>query len=172
MPDQYSLAEAGRLMTEGTDPRPAMAVVPLVSSHAPWTPVPSLVDPTTVGNGSTLTPAGGSAEPPEAILTRDPIRVRADYRRSVVYSLTSVVRQLERTPAEDLVVIVIGDHQPAPVVTGPDAGRDVPITVLAQDSGVIDRIQDWGWTPGLRPAADAPVWRMDTVRDRILTDFG
>lgn len=172
VPDQYTLAEAERLMTERTDPRPRMAVVPLVSSHAPWTPVPSLVDPATVGDGSTLTPAGGSAEPPEAILTRDPVRVRADYRKSVAYSLTSVIRQLERTPAEDLVVIMVGDHQPAPVVTGPDAGRDVPVTVLAGDSEVIDRIQDWGWTAGLRPDADAPVWRMDTVRDRIMTDFG
>ena len=124
-----------------------------------------------MGDGSTLTPAGGSAEPPEAILTRDPARVRADYRQSVVYTLTSVIRQLGQTPSEDLVVIMVGDHQPAPVVTGPDAGRDVPITVLAQDPGVVERIRDWGWTPGLLPAADAPVWRMDAVRDRILTDF-
>ena len=171
VPDQYTLAETERLMAAGSDGRPTMAVVPLVSSHAPWTPVPGLVDPATVGDGSTLTPAGGSAEPPEAILNRDPTRVRADYRQSVVYTLTSVIQQLQRTPAEDLVVIMVGDHQPAPVVTGPDAGRDVPITVLAGDPGVIDRIRDWGWTPGLRPDTDAPVWRMDTVRDRILTDF-
>ncbi len=172
VPDQYTLAETHRLMTAGPDGRPTMAVVPLVSSHAPWTPVPGLVEPGSVGDGSTLTPVGGSAEPPEAILTRDPARVRADYRQSVVYTLTSVIRQLEQTPSEDLVVIMVGDHQPAPVVTGPDAGRDVPITVLAQDAGVVERIRDWGWTPGLRPAADAPVWRMDAVRDRILTDFG
>ena len=171
VPDQYTLAETDRLMTDGPDDRTTMAVVPLITSHAPWTPVPGLVDPTAVGDGSTLTPAGGSAEPPEAILTRDPERVRADYRESVVYTLTSVIRQLEQTPAEDLVVIMVGDHQPAPVVTGPDAGRDVPVTVLAGDPGVIDRIRDWGWSPGLRPAADAPVWRMDAVRDRILTDF-
>ena len=170
VPDQYTLAEAERLMKVG-DGRPTMAVVPLVSSHAPWTPVPGLVDPATVGDGSTLIPAGGSAEPPEAILTRDPARVRADYRDSVVYTLTSVVRQLEETPDDDLVVIMVGDHQPAPVVTGPDAGRDVPITLLARDPDVIDRIRDWGWTPGLQPAADAPVWRMDAVRDRVLTDF-
>ena len=49
--------------------------------------------------------------------------------------------------------------------------RDVPITVLAGDPGVLDRIQDWGWTPGLQPSADAPVWRMDAFRDRMLTDF-
>ena len=172
VPDQYTLAETERLVSDGPDGRPTMAVVPLVSSHAPWTPVPGLVDPASVGDGSTLTPAGGSAEPPEAILTRDPARVRADYRQSVVYTLTSVIRQLEQTPAEDLVVIMVGDHQPAPVVTGPDAGRDVPITVLTGDPGVVDRIRDWGWTPGLQPSAGAPVWRMDAVRDRMLADFG
>jgi hypothetical protein len=171
VPDQYTLAETARLTTVGPDGRPTMAVVPLVSSHAPWTPVPELVDPAAVGDGSTLTPAGGAAEPPEAILTRDPARVRADYRQSVVYTLTSVIRQLEQTPADDLVVIMVGDHQPAPVVTGPDAGRDVPITVLTGDTRVFERIRNWGWTPGLRPVAGAPVWRMDTVRDRILTDF-
>ena len=171
VPDQYTLAETDRLMTEGPDDRPTMAVVPLITSHAPWTPVPGLVDPADVGDGSTLTPAGGSAEPPEAILTRDPTQVRADYRRSVVYTLTSIIRQLEQTPAEDTVVIVVGDHQPAPVVTGADAGRDVPITVLSGDTAVLDRIRGWGWAPGLRPADDAPVWRMDAVRDRILTDF-
>jgi hypothetical protein len=171
VPDQYTLAETDRLMTDGPDDRPTMAVVPLITSHAPWTPVPGLVDPADVGDGSTLTPAGGSAEPPEAILTRDPAQVRADYRRSVVYTLTSIIRQLEQTPAEDTVVIVVGDHQPAPVVTGADAGRDVPITVLSGDTAVLDRIRGWGWAPGLRPADDAPVWRMDAVRDRILTDF-
>ena len=171
VPDQYTLAETDRLMSGSSDDRPTMAVVPLITSHAPWTPVPGLVDPKDVGDGSILTPAGGSAEPPEAILTRDPTRVRADYRQSVVYTLTSVIRQLEQTRAEDTVVIVVGDHQPAPVVTGADAGRDVPITVLSGDTDVVDRIRDWGWTPGLRPADDAPVWRMDAVRDRILTDF-
>jgi hypothetical protein len=172
VPDQYTLAEAERLLTDGENRRPTMAVVPLVSSHAPWTQVPDLLDPTTIGDGSGLPSTGAAAEPSKAILTRDPIRVRADYRDSVVYSLTSVIRQLDQTPADDLVVIMVGDHQPAPVVTGPDAGRDVPITVLAGDPGVLDRIQDWGWTPGLQPSADAPVWRMDAFRDRMLTDFG
>ena len=65
---------------------------------------------------------------------------------------------------------MVGDHQPAPVVTGPDAGRDVPITILTGDPRILDRVRGWDWTPGLRPAEDGPVWRMDTVRDRFLTD--
>ena len=163
---------AERLMTDGPDGRPTMAVVPLVSSHAPWTPVPGLVDPATVGDGSTLIPAGGSAEPPEAILTRDPARVRADYRQSVVYTLTSVIRQLERDSGRG----PGGDHgRRSPAGSGGHRTRrrsGRPDHRARRDPGVIDRIRDWGWTPGLHPAADAPVWRMDAVRDRILTDFG
>lgn len=61
---------------------------------------------------------------------------------------------------------------PAPVVTGPAAGRGVPVTVVARDPAVLDRIARWGWRDGLRPGPDAPVWRMDHFRDRFLTAFG
>jgi hypothetical protein len=36
---------------------------------------------------------------------------------------------------------------------------------------VLDDISSWGWQPGLRPAADAPVWPMDAFRDRFLDAF-
>ena len=36
---------------------------------------------------------------------------------------------------------------------------------------VLDKIADWGWTPGVRPEATAPVWRMDAFRDRFLSTF-
>lgn len=173
VPDQYTLAETARVLAAGTPTDPAMVVTPLITSHAPWTPVPTLVDPAEVGDGAGLTPTtGGSVEPPEAILTRDPARVRDDYGRALTYSLTGVVDQLALLPAEDMVVIMVGDHQPAPVVAGVDADRDVPITLLSGDPAVLQRTRGWDWTPGLRPAADGPVWRMDAVRDRFLTDLG
>ena len=30
---------------------------------------------------------------------------------------------------------------------------------------------DWGWSSGIRPEPGAPVWRMDTFRDRFLGTF-
>jgi hypothetical protein len=33
-------------------------------------------------------------------------------------------------------------------------------------------VADWGWRDGLRPDAGAPVWPMDTFRDRFLTAYG
>jgi hypothetical protein len=37
---------------------------------------------------------------------------------------------------------------------------------------VLDRAAAWGWTAGLRPAPDAPVWPMNESRDRFLATFG
>ena len=73
---------------------------------------------------------------------------------------------------DDTVVIMLGDHQPATIVSGRDPGRDVPVTILAQDPSVPTRIASWGWDEGLRPSDDAPVWRMDAFRDELLAAFG
>ena len=50
--------------------------------------------------------------------------------------------------------------------------HDVPISVIAHDPKVMDRIAGWGWQDGLRPSPQAPVWPMDAFRDRFLTAFG
>jgi hypothetical protein len=70
------------------------------------------------------------------------------------------------------VLVFLGDHQPAPIVTGKGASRDVPITIVAHDPAVLDRVAGWGWTAGLNPDPHAPVWPMSAFRDRFLTAFG
>ncbi|MFC5996543.1 sulfatase [Pseudonocardia hispaniensis] len=172
MPDQYTLAAFERLERDRSGRAPVMAEIPLVSSHAPWSPIPRLVDWNDVGDGSVFDSMAAEGAPPEAILTRDPDRVRTDFRRSIEYSLSSLISYVETYGDDDLVLIVLGDHQPAPVVTGENAGRDVPITVVARDPAVLDRISGWGWQEGLKPGPQAPVWRMDSFRDRFLGAFG
>ena len=71
----------------------------------------------------------------------------------------------------DLVVVMLGDHQPATIVSGDDAGHDVPVSVIARDPAVLARIDGWGWDHGLHPSPEAPVWRMDLFRDRFLTAY-
>lgn len=172
MPDQYTLSAFERLERAAPDRGPVMAEIPLVASHAPWSPVPELVDWAEVGDGSVFGPMATEGAMPEAILTRDPTRVRTDYRRSIEYSLNSVISYVENYGDDDLVLVFLGDHQPAPIVTGEGAGRDVPITIVARDRAVLDRIPGWGWQDGLKPGPQAPVWRMDAFRDRFLAAFG
>ena len=78
---------------------------------------------------------------------------------------------MQRYGDDDLVLVVLGDHQPATTITGQGASHDVPISLIAHDPAVMDRIAGWGWQDGLRPGPRAPVWPMDAFRDRFLTAF-
>jgi hypothetical protein len=123
-----------------------------------------------VGDGSVFDGMPEQASS-KAVIWRSPQRIRAAYGRSVRYSLRSLVSFVQTYGDRDLVLVFLGDHQPATVVSGEHAGHDVPVTVVAHDPAVLARISGWGWQPGLRPHPDAPVWRMDAFRDRFLAAF-
>ncbi|MCW2736122.1 sulfatase-like hydrolase/transferase [Nocardioides sp.] len=171
MPDQFILDAFRRLELAPRDRAPVMAEIDLISSHAPWSRTPHLVPQDAIGDGSVFE---GMPEtlPSESDIWPDADRVRAAYADSIGYSLRSVSAFLSASADDDLVVVLVGDHQPATIVSGDDAGHDVPVTVLSRDQGVVDRITPWGWDLGLRPTADAPVWRMDAFRDEFLAAFG
>ena len=74
---------------------------------------------------------------------------------------------MQRYGDDNLVLVVLGDHQPATVVTGQGASHDVPISVIAHDPKVIDQIAGWRWQDGMSPSPRAPVWPMAAFRDRF-----
>lgn len=71
----------------------------------------------------------------------------------------------------NLVMVVLGDHQPGSVVSGADANHIVPISIISKDPADIDRISPWRWESGMLPSPNAPLWRMDEFRDRFLTAY-
>jgi hypothetical protein len=166
MPDQYTLSAMRRLEL-ATGSGPVMAEIDLVSSHHPWTPLPHLIDWAQVGDGSVF---DGMASQGSAISNAD--KVRELYGKSIEYSLSTLFSFVHTYPDPDLVLIVVGDHQPHAYVSGDRPGHDVPVSIIAHDPAVMSRIAGWGWQDGMRPASDAPVWRMDTFRDRFLMAYG
>jgi hypothetical protein len=171
MPDQYTLAAFRRLELARPDRRPVMAEIDLVSSHHPWTPLPRAVDWDGIGDGSVFNDVPAVGESPDVVF-RDEDKVRAAYGRSIEYSMKTLVSFLQTYPDPNLVLIVLGDHQPHTYVTGSHPGHDVPITIIAHDPRVMARLSAWGWQDGLRPGPEAPVWRMDSFRDRFFTAYG
>ena len=171
MPDQYTLAQFQQREYGKPGRPPMMAEVVLTSSHVPWTPVPKIINWSAVGDGSGYD-ALVRATPGPAVVWQNPDRVRADYRDTIAYALDSLVDWVKTYADPNLVLVFLGDHQPAPIITGDNASHDVPVTIVAKDPAVLDRITDWGWTDGLRPAFTAPVWKMDAFRDKFLTAFG
>jgi hypothetical protein len=169
MPDQYTLAHFAQ--AELTPHHHAvMAEIDLVSSHTPWTPLPRLVDPAAVGDGSVYDPMPGEGLPPR-IAWQHPATVQALYGRSIQYSIDALTDFIARSRDKNLVVLMLGDHQPAAIVSGPHADHDVPVSLISADPAVLDAARGWGWTPGLRPAVGGTTWRMDAFRDRFLAAF-
>jgi hypothetical protein len=170
MPDQYTLAAFQRTEYAGRK-KPLMAELTLTSSHEPWTPVPSMIDWDSVGDGSVFGPMAEQGEA-RGKLWKDQAKTQHEYARSVAYSVDSLVSWAQKYGDKNLVLVIFGDHQPIPLASGQDASHDVPITVVAHDPKVFDRIAGWGWQDGLKPGRDAPLWRMDEFRDRFFTAFG
>ncbi|MFC8366439.1 CDP-alcohol phosphatidyltransferase [Streptomyces sp. NPDC057239] len=171
MPDQYALEAFQRLEHGRKRDRPLMSEVILTSSHQPWAPIPELVGWDELGDGSVFGAIREAGRKSSDVIA-DSTESRREYGRSIEYSLTCLTQWLERYGTDDTVLVFLGDHQPIARVSGNGASRDVPVSVVAKDPKVLEKIDAWNWTEGLRPAKDAPVWRMSSFRDRFLTAYG
>jgi hypothetical protein len=171
MPDEYALSAFQRLELAKADRPPVMAEIDLVSSHTPWAPLPRLVDWNRVGDGSIFDGMPAEGQSP-TVVWRNSNGVKAAYGQSIQYSLSSLVTFVQHAHDDNLVLVVLGDHQPATIVSGTKSGHDVPISIIAHDPAVLERISGWGWQDGMLPDPHAPVWPMDSFRNRFLTAYG
>jgi phosphatidylglycerophosphate synthase len=164
MPDQFVWLALQRHELGRAGRPPLFAEVDLVSSHEPWTQVPPLIAWNRLGDGS--------------IFTRLPVDMagasdaKQGYGHSIDYTLRTLFSFVEHYGSKNLVLVVLGDHQPAKIVSGRHPTHNVPISVIAHDPAVMRRISGWGWVDGMRPSPNAPIWPMSAFRDRFLGAFG
>jgi hypothetical protein len=169
IPDQYTWKYFSDHHLTGAH-APVMAEIDLVSSHTPWAPLPRLLPWEDIGDGAIYsTQLAGQATTSE--IWSDPARIKKAYGQSIEYSLGALFSFVQNSDDPNLVLVVLGDHQPAAVVSGEKASRAVPISVISKDPAVFDAIREWRWDDGMLPSADAPVWRMDAFRNRFLDAF-
>lgn len=165
MPDQFTLSAYEALL--GDDPRRDFIQIALITSHAPWVPIPPMLPWDAMGDGSVFD-AWANSGPTPRDLWKNYDNVRDQYRIAIDYSLQATFEHIARLDDAPL-VIVVGDHQPAGFVSQINS-RDVPIHMIGPPK-VLDNIAAWDWTDGLVPAPDVPAWRMDGFRNRFITAF-
>lgn len=169
MPDQYTWSAFERMELAPPERAPVFAEVALISSHAPWTPIPWLVPWEAVGDGGIFDMQASAGDTPEKVWS-DHDRVRDQFRQAVDYALRTIGEFALRRADTAPLIVVLGDHQPAPFVSGTDANRDVPVHIIG-DAATIAALDGWRWADGMVPDAVSPVWRMDMFRDRFLSAF-
>lgn len=170
MPDQFTLAYTQR---ELLDNSPVFAQLALISSHAPWTPIlPVFDDWSSIGDGKLFAPWEEAGDPPE-VLWQDIERIRDHYAWSVDYSIKTVGRWAERVADDNTMLIVLGDHQPAPLITGDDASGAVPVHIISGDPALLAPFQARGFVPGMwpTPESDERSAELSQLRRWLHADF-
>lgn len=171
MPDQYTLDVVSRRFLGEA---PVFAQLALISSHAPWTPIlPVLDDWSLIGNGEIFAPWENAGDPPD-VLWQDLERIRDHYGWSVGYSVAVSGQWAARRLDEDSLLILLGDHQPAPLITGNNGGMAVPVHVISGDPQKLTPFVSQGFIDGTRPPAieGMDVARMDRLRHWLQDAFG
>lgn len=169
IPDQYSLARFDALEAAGGSTGPRFIFFPTISTHFPFRPTPPY-----------------QPDWPR-MLTRQqydgPAIVRAyahqpdwtdfgpGYVEAMTYDFDVLAGYLRAHADRDLVMIVLGDHQPPAAVSGEHAPWDVPVHVITSRAAVLDRLHAGGFSPGLTPARH-PIGRMHQLLPTLLQAFG
>ncbi len=169
IPDQFSLARLDAMELTATDGRPRLAVFPTISSHAPFRPTPPYQpDWDRILTPDPFDPASfDPANDQEDVLT-DPGPAYGD---AVAYLLRVVAGWLRLRPDLDLVLLVLGDHQPLAAVSGEGASWEVPVHLITQRAEVRAAFLAEGFVPGLVPQRPA-LGRMPDLTQILLRAFG
>lgn len=137
IPDQYSLSTfRTRFLPMLAEPRYVFYFA--VSTHFPWGP-------------DSIPPFQGGPEwPPLEGTDAIASDLRLGYLRSVEYEWRSLMELLEAERSQEIVVVIIGDHQPRLESNQPgEATFDTPVHVISRDPAFIARFAERGFQPGL-----------------------
>jgi phosphatidylglycerophosphate synthase len=166
MPDQYVVDFVRRHAIDEAA-GPLFSTYVLVSSHAPWSHIPTMVDDwSEVGNGDIY-----NRHPFKHTQTNWPDFSNASepYVTSIAYDLRVLQRYLVDFVKDNSLVIILGDHQPVSELTENSSSWAVPIHVLSRDPALVEPFVTRGYARGMVPSdASAP---MESFLVGFLNDF-
>ena len=149
IPDQYAIARLDQLEISVAQRPPLFVFYPTISSHTPFRPTP----PYQADWDRMLTQQPFEAGTLEVSLTRPPdwTDLGPAYTDALNYAFTWLAGYLEKHADSDLVIIVLGDHQPPASVSGASAPWEVPVHVITQRTDILASLRSVGLQPGLEP---------------------
>lgn len=154
IPDQAAMAllQAQELAAPAAARKPRFIVFPTLNSHAPFHPLPPFVaDWTRLTGPAAYTPAQQMHAMEELTSWQDPVPA---YVQSIALTWQWLGAYLREQAPRQLVVILIGDHQPWARVSGSGHSWDVPVHIIGADPALLRRFEREGFQPGLMPGPD------------------
>ena len=167
--DQYALATLDRHEIAPSARAPRFVFFSTISTHAPFTPAP----PYQADWERVLTPHPYEADVLDRAWSEQPdwMNLGPSYVQALRYAYATIGGYLALRADRDLVLILVGDHQPPSLVSGAGASWNVPVHVIAGRSELLQRLQRHRFRPGLAPGSSA-VATMHGLLPILLDAFG
>ena len=168
--DQFALARVDALEIAPLPRPPAFVFFTTISTHAPFVPAPPYQPDW--ARVLTASPYDAAALDRAWSAWPDWMNLGPSYLQALDYAFANVGGYLRLRADRDLVMILVGDHQPPALVSGEGASWEVPVHVIANRRAVLDRlVRNHGFGEGLEPRHPA-VAGMDTLLAMLLDAFG
>jgi hypothetical protein len=168
IPDQYALAKLDILEPSHAG-RSRFVFFPTISTHTPFHPLP----PYQPDWPRMLTPQPYDDQALEQVFAKEPdwMNLGPSYVDAVKYAYAMIGGYLQMNAGRDLVLVVLGDHQPPALVTGEGAPWEVPVHVITSRRAVLEHLIARGFQPGLTPGRPG-LGPMHTLLPILLEAFG
>jgi hypothetical protein len=168
VPDQFTLAKFDALERRGAGGAPRFVFFPTISTHFPFIPTPPYQpDWTRIFDAH---PYDGPAIVRAYAQQPDWTHFGPGYVQAIAYDYATLAGYLRRSADRDVVMILLGDHQPAAAVSGEGAPWDVPVHVIASRPRILDALKRRGFRDGLIPTRPS-LGKMHTLLPTLLDAF-
>jgi phosphoglycerol transferase MdoB-like AlkP superfamily enzyme len=147
IPDQYTLGWFGEhVWADAASPRYLFYMS--VSTHYPWGDgvAPYYADWKHPGGPTADVDASWPALPEKASIGSD---YRRSYFQSVEYEWRVLTEFLDADKNKDVVILVVGDHQPRLENTAPEITMNSPVHLISRDPALVQRFREAGFQPGM-----------------------
>ena len=168
--DQFALARLDADEIVPIERPPVFVFFTTITTHAPFVPTP----PYQPDWGRILTSTPYDSDELDRAWSAWPdwTNLGPSYLEALTYAFENLGGYLRLRADRDLVMILVGDHQPPALVTGAGASWEVPVHVISSDELLLHRFRSrHRFVDGLKPRHPA-VSRMDTLLPILLDAFG
>ena len=153
LPDQFSMARIDEMYPPDPAGQPRFLFYPTITSHIPFRPTPPYQP-----DWSRVTSDKPFSDEATAKAMADVIDWHGlfqGYINAIEYTFEWLAGYQALPQPSESVLILLGDHQPAGGITGPNATWNVPVHIITSNETIAERLRLHGFTDGVNPQRES-----------------
>ena len=153
LPDQFSMARIDEMYPADPDSKPRFLFYPTITTHIPFRPTPPYQpDWSRVTSDQPYSDEAAAKAMADAI---DWHGLFQGYINTINYTFEWLAGYQALPQPRESVLILLGDHQPAGGITGPNATWNVPVHIITSNETIAGRLRRHGFSDGVNPPQES-----------------